>query len=62
MTVRAVLMRRRKWERTDVFCVLFSTVMLFLITAWIALSALYGQETWDTERLSRWCRFILCIE
>jgi len=48
--MRVFLARRRKPHRLDTFFAAFSTVMLFLITGWIAADAMVGEKLWLLDR------------
>ncbi|KAI9457705.1 hypothetical protein HD554DRAFT_2301550 [Boletus coccyginus] len=45
-TIHAVLTVRKEWGHSEVLHVLFSTVMLILITIWVSTNAIFGQEMW----------------
>jgi hypothetical protein len=45
-TVQALLRGDRKHARTNRFFVIFSTALLFLITIFVAVEAVFGQEMW----------------
>ncbi|KAI9457703.1 hypothetical protein HD554DRAFT_1768688 [Boletus coccyginus] len=45
-TIHTALTVRTKWGRSEVLHVLFSTVMLILITIWVSTNAIFGEEMW----------------
>ena len=45
-TIRVLLSNRGAWRKSNLFYALFSTVMLFSITVWIATEAFFGQKVW----------------
>jgi len=45
-TIHAVLAVQKKWGRPEVLHVLFSTVMLILVTIWVSTNAIFGEEMW----------------
>ena len=45
-TVQALLRADRKNARTNRFFVIFSTALFFLITIFVAVQAVFGQEMW----------------
>ncbi|KAI9573921.1 hypothetical protein HD554DRAFT_2012465 [Boletus coccyginus] len=49
-TMQIFFARRRKPHRLDAFFAAFSTVMLFLITGWIAADAVIGAKLWMLDR------------
>ena len=44
------LARRRHPHKSDIFYAVFSTVMLVLITIWVAALATFGQKMWLLDR------------
>ena len=45
-TMQALLRRDSKHPRTNRFFAIFSTVLLFLITIFVAVQAVFGEEMW----------------
>ncbi|KAF8549710.1 hypothetical protein OG21DRAFT_1420900 [Imleria badia] len=49
-TMAIFLGRRRHRHKSDIFYAAFSTVMLVLITIWVAALAMFGQKMWLLDR------------
>ena len=49
-TIRVFLARRAQPHKSDMFYAIFSTVMLILITIWVAAPASFGQKMWLLDR------------
>ena len=49
-TMRIFLARRRQRHKCDIFYAVFSTVMLVLITIWVAALGAFGQKMWLLDR------------
>ncbi|KAF8124169.1 hypothetical protein EV363DRAFT_1354758 [Boletus edulis] len=45
-TIHVLLSNRGAHKKSNVFYALFSTMMVFLITIWIATKAMFGQKMW----------------
>lgn len=44
--MHVLLSRKVQRQKYDVFCAIFSSVMLFLITIWVSTQAVFGEKMW----------------
>ena len=45
-TIRTLLTSGGAFKRSNVFYALFSSMMVFLVTVWIATQAMFGEKMW----------------